>query len=144
MFWKNRFSAAEASSAVVCSGRGISIAVLDTGISPVADFIEPNNRIVAFLDLVNGRTEPYDDNGHGTQLTGTNSEKKGTEFFSVLLRAAIILLFCKTDSHLSIIHFTVYESRILFLFPSLHTKTPSPAEAEKGVFYCLHAVFFIS
>lgn len=73
MFWKNRFSAAEASSAVVCSGRGISIAVLDTGISPVADFIEPNNRIVAFLDLVNGRTEPYDDNGHGTQLTGTFS-----------------------------------------------------------------------
>lgn len=79
MFWKNRFSAAEASSAVPCSGRGISIAVLDTGISPVADFIEPNNRIVAFLDLVNGKTEPYDDNGHGTQLTDAFSAKRKKE-----------------------------------------------------------------
>lgn len=50
-------------------GRGSSIAVLDTGISPVADFIEPKNRILAFLDLVNGKSAPYDDNGHGTQLT---------------------------------------------------------------------------
>ena len=80
MFWKNHFSAAEASSAVPCSGRGISIAVLDTGISPVADFIEPNNRIVAFLDLVNGKTEPYDDNGHGTQLTDAFSAKKRMPF----------------------------------------------------------------
>lgn len=70
MFWKNRFFAAETPLAEPCSGRGISIAILDTGISPVADFIEPKNRIAAFLDLVNGKTEPYDDNGHGTHLTG--------------------------------------------------------------------------
>ena len=70
MFWKKRIFTAEAPSANPCGGRGISIAILDTGISPVADFIEPKNRITAFLDLVNGRTEPYDDNGHGTQLTG--------------------------------------------------------------------------
>ena len=49
----------------------LSIAFLDTGISPTADFISPANRIVAFLDLVNGRTEPYDDNGHGPHVTGT-------------------------------------------------------------------------
>lgn len=47
---------------------GLSIAFLDTGISPVADFILPENRIVAFRDLVNGKTEPYDDNGHGTHV----------------------------------------------------------------------------
>ena len=47
----------------------LSIAFLDTGISPVADFISPQNRIAAFLDLVNGRTKPYDDNGHGTHIT---------------------------------------------------------------------------
>ena len=68
MFWKNRFFAAEAPESY--SGQGISIAILDTGISPVADFTEPKNRIAAFLDLVGGKTEPYDDNGHGTQLTG--------------------------------------------------------------------------
>ena len=47
---------------------GLSIAFLDTGISPVADFILPENRIVAFRDLVNGKKEPYDDNGHGTHV----------------------------------------------------------------------------
>ena len=48
----------------------LSIAFLDTGISPVADFTHPQNRIIAFLDLINGKTEPYDDNGHGTHVTG--------------------------------------------------------------------------
>ena len=52
------------------TGKGISIAVLDTGISPAADFTLPENRILAFKDFVNHRTEPYDDNGHGTQVTG--------------------------------------------------------------------------
>ena len=48
-----------------------AIAFLDTGISPVADFTQPENRIIAFLDLVNGKTDPYDDNGHGTHVTGS-------------------------------------------------------------------------
>lgn len=52
-----------------------SVAFLDTGISPVADFTLPENRIVAFLDLVNGKTAPYDDNGHGTHVTGAKREK---------------------------------------------------------------------
>ena len=51
------------------TGKRLSIAFLDTGISPVEDFILPENRIVAFRDLINGRTEPYDDNGHGTHVT---------------------------------------------------------------------------
>ena len=49
--------------------KGLSIAFLDTGISPVADFVLPENRIIAFRDLVNGKKEPYDDNGHGTHVT---------------------------------------------------------------------------
>lgn len=48
------------------TGRGVTIAVLDTGIAPVDDFITPRNRIVAFKDFVNNKTSPYDDNGHGT------------------------------------------------------------------------------
>ena len=47
----------------------LSIAFLDTGISPVADFLQPQNRIIGFLDLVNGKKSPYDDNGHGTHVT---------------------------------------------------------------------------
>ena len=49
-------------------GQGIGIALLDTGISPVDDFLLPENRIVAFRDFVNGKDSPYDDNGHGTHV----------------------------------------------------------------------------
>ncbi|WP_317855358.1 hypothetical protein [Chakrabartyella piscis] len=51
------------------TGKGIGIAFLDTGISPVADFTVPNNRIVAFHDFIDGKQQPYDNNGHGTQVT---------------------------------------------------------------------------
>jgi len=47
-------------------GYGITIAVLDTGVSPVADLCSTKNRLIAFKDFVNGRRQPYDDNGHGT------------------------------------------------------------------------------
>ena len=48
------------------TGKGIGIAILDTGIYPHPDFTVPNNRIAAFVDIVNGRSAAYDDNGHGT------------------------------------------------------------------------------
>ena len=49
------------------TGRGIGVAVLDTGIFPHEDF---ENRIAAFADFVQKRPEPYDDNGHGTHISG--------------------------------------------------------------------------
>ncbi len=52
------------------TGRGIGIAILDTGIYPHPDFTRPRNRIIAFHDFVNGRHSPYDDNGHGTFVAG--------------------------------------------------------------------------
>lgn len=52
------------------TGKNIGIAFLDTGISPMADFTQPKNRIVAFKDFINNRRNPYDDNGHGTHVTG--------------------------------------------------------------------------
>ncbi|MBQ8734099.1 MAG: hypothetical protein IJY76_06385, partial [Anaerotignum sp.] len=68
MFLKLRLTVAEK---IFRPNKGpLSIAFLDTGISPVADFTQPENRIIAFLDLVNGKTKPYDDNGHGTHVTG--------------------------------------------------------------------------
>ncbi|MNM23432.1 Serine protease AprX [compost metagenome] len=51
-------------------GRGIRIAVLDTGVYPHPDLIRPVNRIAAFKDFVNHRSRPYDDNGHGTHIAG--------------------------------------------------------------------------
>jgi serine protease AprX len=52
------------------TGKGVTIAIVDTGIYPHPDLINPTNRIVAFRDFINGRTDPYDDNGHGTHVAG--------------------------------------------------------------------------
>ncbi len=49
------------------TGKGIGVAVLDTGISPHIDF---QNRVVTFCDVLEGKKEPYDDNGHGTHVAG--------------------------------------------------------------------------
>lgn len=52
------------------TGKGIGIAILDTGIAPNKDFLYPKNRIVAFKDFINNKSRPYDDNGHGTHVAG--------------------------------------------------------------------------
>ncbi|MBB6448584.1 serine protease AprX [Geomicrobium halophilum] len=52
------------------NGDGKTIAILDTGVEPSPDLTEPNNRIVAFKDFINARSEAYDDNGHGTHCAG--------------------------------------------------------------------------
>ena len=62
----------------------LAIAFLDTGISPVADFTHPKNRIIAFLDLVGGKTAPYDDNGHGTHVAGISAANDNVEGTSVV------------------------------------------------------------
>lgn len=51
-------------------GRGIGVAVVDTGIALHKDFIEGENRVIAFKDFINHKTETYDDNGHGTHVAG--------------------------------------------------------------------------
>lgn len=50
------------------SGKGVTNAVLDTGIHAHPDFTEPNNRIIGFVDYIHGCSSPYDDNGHGTHV----------------------------------------------------------------------------
>lgn len=49
------------------TGRGVTIAVLDTGIHPHPDL---GGRIAGFMDFVEGKSSPYDDNGHGTHVAG--------------------------------------------------------------------------
>ncbi len=51
-------------------GQNQTICFIDTGIYPHLDFILPKNRIIKFIDLVNHRLTPYDDNGHGTFVAG--------------------------------------------------------------------------
>lgn len=51
-------------------GQNQTICFIDTGLHPHFDFIFPKNRIVKFLDFINNNSSPYDDNGHGTFVTG--------------------------------------------------------------------------
>ena len=48
-------------------GEGVAVAVLDSGITNHPDF---ENRIRVFKDFVSGRSRVYDDEGHGTHVTG--------------------------------------------------------------------------
>lgn len=51
------------------NGTGVTVAIVDTGIDP--DHPDLDGKIVGWADLVNSRTDPYDDNGHGTHCAGT-------------------------------------------------------------------------
>ncbi|NMB28138.1 MAG: S8 family peptidase [Tissierellia bacterium] len=51
-------------------GTGITIAVIDTGVAPHQDLTKPANRILGFKDFINKKSSPYDDNGHGTHVSG--------------------------------------------------------------------------
>jgi serine protease AprX len=61
------------------TGSGIGIAVIDSGVASWHDDLTNNStklypygnqRVAKFVDFVNGRTLPYDDNGHGTHVSG--------------------------------------------------------------------------
>lgn len=51
-------------------GRGVTLCVMDTGVSPHIDLSVPKNRIIGAMDFVNGEKYAYDDNGHGTFVAG--------------------------------------------------------------------------
>jgi serine protease AprX len=63
------------------TGAGVGVAVIDSGVTSWHDDLTYNGtsslvrtkngqRVAAFVDFVNGRTAPYDDNGHGTHVSG--------------------------------------------------------------------------
>lgn len=55
---------------ITYTGKGVTIAFLDTGICSIPDF---QNRILFFKDFLNSKRNLYDDNGHGTHVSGIAS-----------------------------------------------------------------------
>ena len=76
-------------------GKNVTIAIIDTGILPHLDFVSPNNRIILFKDFVNKRKKAYDDNGHGTFVTGIAAGSgliSSSKYMGVAPKANIISL----------------------------------------------------
>lgn len=74
------------------NGEGVTLCVMDTGISLHSDLCIPKTRICGFTDLVNFKRYPYDDNGHGTFVTGVaagNGLLSGREFKGVAPEASV-------------------------------------------------------
>ena len=68
--WGGIFEKISASNLSGLTGAGTCLAVIDTGVNVHTDFCVPRNRICYFHDVINGEEYPYDDNGHGTFVTG--------------------------------------------------------------------------
>jgi serine protease AprX len=54
-------------------GTGITVAVIDSGVTPAHDDLADSGggqRVDRFVDFVNGQSAAYDDYGHGTHVTG--------------------------------------------------------------------------
>jgi serine protease AprX len=79
------------------TGKGVKVCVIDTGI----DGSHPDlngNKVVGWVDYVNGKTTPYDDHGHGTHCSGTiagtgaaaNGQYKGVAPEASLMGAKVL------------------------------------------------------
>lgn len=76
------------------TGKNIGIAVLDTGIS---NHIDLNDNLVCFKDYINIRKTAYDDNGHGSHVSGIiagNGYKSKGRFKGIAPDSKIIMLKC--------------------------------------------------
>lgn len=80
------------------TGKNIGIAVLDTGIS---NHIDLNDNLVCFKDYINIRKTAYDDNGHGSHVSGIisgNGYKSKGRFKGIAPDSKIIMLKCLDKS----------------------------------------------
>jgi subtilisin family serine protease len=87
------------------TGAGIGVAVIDSGLTAWHDdltrgrvtttFPYGDQRLVKFVDFVHGRTQPYDDYGHGTHVAGIvagNGYDSAGQKAGIAPRASLIAL----------------------------------------------------
>ncbi len=134
-------------------GKGITIAVIDTGVSPHSDLTKPKNRIIGFKDFVNDKSRPYDDNGHGTHVAGiiaSNGYSSDGKYAGVAPEANILAVKAldedgsgNTSDIISAIQWVietkdVYNTKILNL--SLGTPVTDPYTSDPLVKACNEAI----
>ena len=54
---------------MTATGKGIRVCIVDSGIDVTHDDLAGMN-LVGWMDFVDGKSNPYDDNGHGTSMAG--------------------------------------------------------------------------
>lgn len=76
----------------ITQGQGVTVAVIDTGVSRVPDFKE--TKFVDGYDFVSDRNDASDDNGHGTHVAGTiaQSTNNGYGVAGIAYKAKIMPL----------------------------------------------------
>jgi serine protease AprX len=123
-------------------GRGVTVAVLDSGVAADLDLIEPANRILASVNFADERLAS-DPGGHGTHIAGIiagNGSRSGGQFVGIAPRANIVdvRVLGKTGSgrissvvrgiEWAIAHRTVYNIRVINL--SFGARTPLSYRAD--------------
>jgi serine protease AprX len=74
------------------TGGGVTVAVLDSGVAPDADLVQPANRILASVNFADQRLTS-DPGGHGTHIAGIiagNGSRSGGEFVGIAPQANIV------------------------------------------------------
>ena len=77
------------------TGRGVTVAFIDTGIANHFDFLIGTNRIKVFKDFINDKRNCYDDNGHGTFVCGVccgNGYASAGKYSGIAPKSEIIAL----------------------------------------------------
>lgn len=77
------------------TGKGVTVAFIDTGLCRHIDFIAGKNRIKLFKDFVSDKSLCYDDNGHGTFVCGVcsgNGMLSGGKYSGVAPQSEIVSL----------------------------------------------------
>ena len=99
--WAYEMVQLEDANAEGYTGQDVRLAIIDTGIDPDHPSLEDAN-IVEWLDLVNGRTVPYDDDGHGTAMAsiiaGNDPIKGGAEDVDLIIVKVLDDMGESTDS----------------------------------------------
>jgi subtilisin family serine protease len=74
------------------TGRGITVAILDSGVAADPDLVQPSNRILASVNFADERDSP-DPGGHGTHVAGIvagNGTRSAGEFVGIAPEANIV------------------------------------------------------